>query len=387
MFLHLSLKGKAKEWPDRMPPAQITTWDQLVTRFHDYFFHVGRTSILQDMILRFKQGTNEPIKSAWICFQDLIKQVRRHGIQKWLLGQIFYDNISSEDQGKLDQFTHFHFSSLTEEEEEEEEEKLTPKEKRPREFHTTMSYRTLDSENALADLRSSINLMPYSIFWQLSISKLKPTRMSIQLADRSIKYLIGVCEDLLVKINKFIFSVDFVVLKMDENELVLVILRRPFPASTRSVIDVHEGRLSLRVDNKIVTFNNGKSMKSKCSRDDYLYCVDHTTNLIREQWVDTVDHDEEWIKTEDEGDLDKVEDSMEVFMDDFSIFGGSFNCCLQNLEKMLKRFEETNLVLNWEKCHFMVKEGIILGHKVSGSGIEVDQAKSRQSLNYHIPQM
>ncbi|GJX41875.1 putative nucleotidyltransferase, ribonuclease H [Tanacetum coccineum] len=70
-----------------------------------------------------------------------------------------------------------------------------------------------------------------------------------------------------------------------------------------------------------------------------------------------------------------IEDNMEVFMDDFSIFGSSFDHCLKNLEKMLKRCEETNLVLNWEKCHFMVKEGIVLGHKVSGSGIEVDKAK------------
>ncbi|GJR10012.1 putative nucleotidyltransferase, ribonuclease H [Tanacetum coccineum] len=61
-----------------------------------------------------------------------------------------------------------------------------------------------------------------------------------------------------------------------------------------------------------------------------------------------------------------IEDSMEVFMDDFSIFGSSFDRCLNNLQKMLKRCEETNLVLNWENCHFMVKEGIVLGHKVSG---------------------
>ncbi|GKE04817.1 reverse transcriptase domain-containing protein [Tanacetum coccineum] len=61
-----------------------------------------------------------------------------------------------------------------------------------------------------------------------------------------------------------------------------------------------------------------------------------------------------------------IEDNMEVFMDDFSVFGNSFDHCLKNLENMLKRCEETNLVLNWEKCHFMVKEEIVLGHKVSG---------------------
>ncbi|GJX63015.1 reverse transcriptase domain-containing protein [Tanacetum coccineum] len=72
---------------------------------------------------------------------------------------------------------------------------------------------------------------------------------------------------------------------------------------------------------------------------------------------------------------DMMEDFMEVFMDDFSVFGNSFNQCLNNLDKMLSRCEETNLVLNWKKFHFMVKEGIVLGHKISGKGIEVDKAK------------
>ncbi|GJY47807.1 reverse transcriptase domain-containing protein [Tanacetum coccineum] len=72
---------------------------------------------------------------------------------------------------------------------------------------------------------------------------------------------------------------------------------------------------------------------------------------------------------------DMVEDFMEVFMDDFSVFGNSFDGCLANLDRMLARCEETNLVLNWEKCHFMVKEGIILGHKIYGAGIKVDRAK------------
>ncbi|GJZ58908.1 reverse transcriptase domain-containing protein [Tanacetum coccineum] len=72
---------------------------------------------------------------------------------------------------------------------------------------------------------------------------------------------------------------------------------------------------------------------------------------------------------------DMIEKTMEVFMDDFSVFGDSFSTCLSHLEKMLKRCEDTNLVLNWEKSHFMVKEGIVLGHKISKSGIEVDRAK------------
>ena len=62
-------------------------------------------------------------------------------------------------------------------------------------------------------------------------------------------------------------------------------------------------------------------------------------------------------------------------MDDFSIYGTSFDDCLSNLDRVLQRCEESNLVLNWEKCHFMVNEGIVLGHKISERGIEVDKAK------------
>ncbi|GJQ93101.1 reverse transcriptase domain-containing protein [Tanacetum coccineum] len=72
---------------------------------------------------------------------------------------------------------------------------------------------------------------------------------------------------------------------------------------------------------------------------------------------------------------DMIEETMEVFMDDFSVFKDSFSSCLSYLDKMLKRCKDTNLVLNWKKCHFMIKEGIVLGHKISKSGIKVDKAK------------
>ncbi|GJS87641.1 reverse transcriptase domain-containing protein [Tanacetum coccineum] len=72
---------------------------------------------------------------------------------------------------------------------------------------------------------------------------------------------------------------------------------------------------------------------------------------------------------------DMIEESVKVFIDDFSIFGNTFDKCLNNLDKMLQRWKDAHLVLNWEKCHFMVKEGIVLGHKVFGAGLEVDKAK------------
>ena len=70
-----------------------------------------------------------------------------------------------------------------------------------------------------------------------------------------------------------------------------------------------------------------------------------------------------------------VEKKIEVFMDDFSVLGDSFDNCLENLRSVLIRCEETNLMLNWEKCHFIVQEGIVLGHRISARGIEVYKSK------------
>jgi hypothetical protein len=72
---------------------------------------------------------------------------------------------------------------------------------------------------------------------------------------------------------------------------------------------------------------------------------------------------------------DMIEKIMEVFMDDFTVYEKTFVDYLENLDKVLQRYEEKHLVLNWEKCHFMVREGIVLGHKVFERGIEVDRAK------------
>nr|GFA23458.1 reverse transcriptase domain-containing protein [Tanacetum cinerariifolium] len=82
---------------------------------------------------------------------------------------------------------------------------------------------------------------------------------------------------------------------------------------------------------------------------------------------------------------DMIEETMEVFMDDFSVFENSFSMCLPNLERMLKRCEDTKLALNWEKSHFIVKEGIVLGHKILKKGIEVDKAKIKVILMFSHP--
>ena len=72
---------------------------------------------------------------------------------------------------------------------------------------------------------------------------------------------------------------------------------------------------------------------------------------------------------------DLVEEAIEIFMDDFLMYGSSFKHSLKNLETVLQRCQDKNLAMNWEKCHFMVTKGIVLGHQISAARLEIDQAK------------
>ena len=89
--------------------------------------------------------------------------------------------------------------------------------------------------------------MPLSIFRRLGLGEAKPTRVTLQMADRSIKHPRGVIEDVLVKVDKFIFPADFVVLDMEEDRDIPIILGRPFLATGKALIDVQKGELRLRV--------------------------------------------------------------------------------------------------------------------------------------------
>ena len=116
--------------------------------------------------------------------------------------------------------------------------------------------------------------MPSSILNKLDIGDLIPTSISLQIADRSISFPRGILEDVLVKINKFIFPMDFVVLDMEEDKEVPIILGRPFLAMGQALIDVREGNLTLRVNGEEVKFNIPQAMKfsSRNPRASELRC-------------------------------------------------------------------------------------------------------------------
>nr|GEW28034.1 reverse transcriptase domain-containing protein [Tanacetum cinerariifolium] len=415
----------------------------------------------------------------------------------------------------------------------------------------------MDVCHALADLGASINLMPLSIWKKLSLLELTPTRMTLELADRSSTHPKGVAEDVFIKVRKFYYPTDFVVVNFEADPRVPLILRRSLLRTGRALIDVYVEEITLMVNDESVTFNLNQTMRYSSTYDDNsvnrvdvigISCEEFVQNVLDFQYnpkssnptlvsnlsisenesckepivksssptltpfrekppeleskelpshleyafleepdklpviiAKDIKHVEkealikvlkshkraiarkisdikgidmrfcthkilmeedskpaiqsqrrvnpkindvikkEVIKLLDTGyfqipidpqDQEKttftcpygtfayrcmpfglcnapgtfqmymmaifhnmIEKTMEIFMDEFSIFGDSFSSCLTNLDKMLKRYEETNLVLNWEKCHFMFREGIVLRHKISKSGIEVDREK------------
>ncbi|KAK8952364.1 hypothetical protein KSP39_PZI003940 [Platanthera zijinensis] len=139
--------------------------------------------------------------------------------------------------------------------------KLPPKLKDPGSFTIPCSIGLKFIGRALCDLGASINLMPLSIYKKLGLGEITPTSLTLQLADRSLAFPKGIVEDVLVKVDKFIFPADFVVLDMDEDKDVPIILGRPFLATGRTLIDVQKGELTMRVNDENVTFNILKAMK------------------------------------------------------------------------------------------------------------------------------
>nr|GEX39388.1 DNA-directed DNA polymerase [Tanacetum cinerariifolium] len=450
----------------------------------------------------------------------------------------------------------------------------------PGKFLILFEFLGIDECLALADLGASINLMPFFVWEALSLPKLTPTCMTLELADRSVSKPIGIAKDLSFKVGVFHFPADFVVVDFEPDPRVPLILGRCFLKTGRALIDVHKGELTLCIENEAITYNLDQTVRYSANFNQMTaHKIDVICKMYSQEVLDfsnttasgnPTPHDDPIVSTTEplpplpnheqympsykkelkvceaktvkssvdeppevelkdlpphleyaflEGDNklsvivakelggeeksasikvspvhyvpkkggftvveneeneliptclvtgwrvcidyrklneatrkdhfplpfmdqmlerlagnefycfldgffgyfqipidphdqekttftcpygtfayrrmpfglcnapgtfqrcmlaifhDMIEKTMEVFMDDFSVFGNYFENYLSHLDKMLQRCEDTNLSLNWEKSHFMVKEGIVLGHKISKNEIEVDRAK------------
>ncbi|KAL2541769.1 Clathrin heavy chain 1 [Abeliophyllum distichum] len=133
--------------------------------------------------------------------------------------------------------------------------KLPPKLKDLGSFKLPCTIGEFYNFNALCDLGASVNLIPLSVYKRLGLGKVKATSVSLQLTDRSIKYPRGVVEDVLIKVDKFFFPVDFIILDIEDDRNMPVILGRPFLETSRALIDVEKGELILRVQDERTVFS------------------------------------------------------------------------------------------------------------------------------------
>ncbi|XP_016199675.1 uncharacterized protein LOC107640685 [Arachis ipaensis] len=136
-------------------------------------------------------------------------------------------------------------------------------------------------ERTLCDLGARINLMPLSLMRKLQIEEVKPTQISLQLDDCSLKLPLGAVENLLVKLGTFIFPADFLILYMEEDGNASIILGRPFLATGRALIDAKKGELTLRVNDEHIVLNVFKALQHP---NDYAYCmkIDIIDPLVQE---------------------------------------------------------------------------------------------------------
>ncbi|KAJ9560069.1 hypothetical protein OSB04_005229 [Centaurea solstitialis] len=159
--------------------------------------------------------------------------------------------------------------------------KLPQKLKDPGSFTIPIQIGVSTFGKALCDLGASINLMPLSIFRKLGLGEVQPTNVILQLADRSIKYPYGAIEDVLVKVGKFYFPVDFFILDIDEDKEIPLILGRPFLATGGALIDVQGGKLTLRVGDESVEFNVFRTAQNR-RESEGVHQVDMIDTLLED---------------------------------------------------------------------------------------------------------
>ncbi|GJY01955.1 reverse transcriptase domain-containing protein [Tanacetum coccineum] len=191
--------------------------------------------------------------------------------------------------------------------------KLPEKLRDPGKFLIPCDFPGMEECLALADLGASINLMPLSVWKMLSFPELTPTCMTLKLADRSITKLIGIAEDVYLKVGKFKFPADFVVVDFDADPRVPLILGRSFLKTGRALIDVNKGELTLRVRKEAVTFNLDQTSRYSSNYDDMTENRIDVIEMAYEEYSQEVigfsDEVNAFLAFEDDPTLPEVDDS------------------------------------------------------------------------------
>nr|GEX40358.1 reverse transcriptase domain-containing protein [Tanacetum cinerariifolium] len=270
--------------------------------------------------------------------------------------------------------------------------KLPEKLRDPGKFLIPCDFLGIDVCHALAGLGASINLMPLSIWKKLSLPELTLTRKTLELADRfrsqskSSPNSREIFLENRLSFNRCVRRGNYPqdVIDIAYEEFVQDVLDFQYNPKSSNPTQVSNPSISERIENSFYDPEGDILFLERLLNEDPFRLPSMDLKQAEETKAkSSIEEPLELELKELSSHLecmmaifhDMIEKTMEVFMDDFLVFGDSFSSCLTNLDKMLKRCEDTNLVLNWEKCHFMCRERIVLRHKTSKSGIEVDRAK------------
>ncbi|GJT70930.1 reverse transcriptase domain-containing protein [Tanacetum coccineum] len=257
--------------------------------------------------------------------------------------------------------------------------KLPSKEKDPRSFTIPCDIVQLHIDNALADLGASISLIPYTMYKKLGLGEPKATKMSLEVADRSIQYPRGIIEDVLIKVDKFVLPIDFVILDMPEDSRVPIILGRPFLATARAMIGVFNKKITLRVGDDEVIFDVDQSIKRPTTKDDECYEIDDLDETINEEARELLTNEEL--------------DSFLSRVLEKSIDQSDLECCESTSSNDKKGSDSENSIRHIDSINtlYPVTQGTLNGdnvkseHLYSTSANEIDEKKPElKNLPQHL---
>nr|GEZ43013.1 retrovirus-related Pol polyprotein from transposon 17.6 [Tanacetum cinerariifolium] len=316
LLFPFSLEGEARIWLDKEPPRSILTWEDLVSKFINQFFPPSRTTYLRNEITNFLQKPNETFNEAWERFKDLLRQCPHHGFSELHQLDTFYNALNPNDQDALDSTATGNFLD-----------------KIPRECLSIIKSKSKVrySRSRVTDVRVNTNSpLPSS-----PLNSFDLQQIAASLEDK-----------LDIRVNRF--------------EKSLNDMKNSFVTPTAPLKAVEEVCVTCRANHSYNHCPLTRGNDFPVFHDNIQQFQNATVVVLKKL-------------------LEKLGDPGRFLIPfDFSEFD---NClALADLvpkkgEKMLKRCEDTKLALNWEKSHFMVKEGIVLGHKISKKGIEVDKAR------------
>ncbi|GJR03463.1 reverse transcriptase domain-containing protein [Tanacetum coccineum] len=259
MLFPFSLEGAARIWLDKEPPRSILTWDDLVSKFINKFFPPSKTTNLRNEIRDFQQKIYESIYEAWDRFNDLLRACPHHGFSELHQLDTFYNALNTNDQDSLNSAAGdlkgiTTRSGVAYQGPAIPSTSSSPPKVMNHDTEVTKDKRCFPTNNKATEERVSKNL------------RTNPTCMTLELAGRSITEPIGIAKDVRLMVGKFQFLADFVVVDFEPDPRVPLILGRSFLKTSRALIDVYEGEITLRVGKEAITFNLDKTMKLRDTR-------------------------------------------------------------------------------------------------------------------------